>query len=320
MPYHKILDKAYEEAKQGSKIGTTGRGIGPVHADKVGYNGIRIYDLLDKDLFKEKLQVQLHVKNKILVALGQKALVEKDLFEQYLVFRKKLLPYIKEPFPLLQEALKKKKNILLEGAQGIFLDNDWGTYPFVTASNAVSGAATQGAGIAPAHITNIIGVAKAYTTRVGEGPFPTELHDSIGEQLRMEGNEFGATTGRPRRCGWFDAELVRFAKELNGYTSIILTKLDILDNFDTIKLCTGYTYKGKAVRYFDGDAQFLGKVTPVYKTFKGWKSKTAGITKYQDLPSQAKVYVAAIEKLVGVKVSHIATGVNRDDIIVVNSK
>ncbi len=315
MPYHKILDKVYEEAKGKGKTGTTGRGIGPVHADKVSYNGIQLGDLFDKKAFSQKLETQLLLKNKILVALGEKPLSQKEIEKTYFSLFAKLSQYIEEPYLYIQKAIKAKKAILLEGAQGVLLDNNWGTYPFVTASSTVSGNITAGAGIAPKHLQTIIGVAKAYTTRVGEGPFPTELLNKTGELLREKGGEFGATTGRPRRCGWFDAVLTRFVVELNGITDLAITKLDILDGFSTIDICIGYTYKGQKVDYVGGSASFLSKATPVYKTVKGWQKPTQGVTRFQDLPREAKTYLEQIEKLVGAKVSYISTGAKRHEII-----
>lgn len=315
MPYHKLLDKLYEEAKGKGKTGTTGRGIGPVYADKVSYNGIRIADLLDKKQLKERLATQLVIKNKILVAFGEKPLQQEVIEKELFGLLKKITPFIAEPYALIHDAVKQKKQILLEGAQGIFLDTDWGTYPFATASTTLSGGVTAGAAIPAQKLTNIIGVVKAYTTRVGAGPFPTELLDETGEKLRTVGGEFGATTGRPRRCGWFDAELIRFAAEINGFTEIVVTKLDILDTFAEIKLCTGYTYQGKKAHYYDGDAVFLGKVKPVYKTMKGWQQSTQGITNYNDLPKEAKAYVTEIEKLTGVKITYISTGAKTHEII-----
>lgn len=315
MPYHKLLDKAYEEAKGKHKIGTTGRGIGPVYGDKVSYNGIRLGDVLQKNIFLEKVKIQLLVKNKILVALGEKPLSLQKIEKDFSKLRRKIKPYVFENYSLLQKAITNNKTILLEGAQGVFLDNDWGTYPFVTASTTLSGSATAGAGIAPHHIKDVVGVVKAYTTRVGEGPMPTELLNKEGEKLRTVGGEFGATTGRPRRCGWFDAELVRFAKEINGFTQVALTKLDVLDSFDSIKLCIGYLYKGKPVRYVDGDSIFLSKVKPVYKIMKGWNSKTVGTTNFDDLPKEAKQYIREIEKQIGCKIAYISTGQKRDEII-----
>ena len=315
MPYHKILDKAYEEAKGKNKTGTTGRGIGPVYSDKVSYNGIRLIDLINKDSFLEKLKIQLLIKNKILKALGAIPLQEKEIKENFFKFREKIKKYVFEPYPLIQKAISDRKNILLEGAHGVFLDNDWGTYPFVTASTVLSGGVTHGAGIPAKNLKNIIGVVKAYTTRVGSGPFPTELFDNDGEKLRADGVEFGTTTGRPRRCGWFDTELIRFASEINGYTGIAVTKLDVLDKFSIIKICTGYILNGKKVNYYDGDAVFLAKVKPVYKTLKGWEKPTKGITKYELLPKEAKDYLREIEKLAGVKIKYISTGSDRNEII-----
>ncbi len=315
MPYHKILDRLYEETKGKNKTGTTGRGIGPTYADKVSYNGIRLSDLFDRKTFSTKLETQLLIKNKILKALGEKPLEKSEIEKEYLKLFKKIKPFIKESFPLIFENLPKKE-ILLEGAHGVFLDNDWGTYPFVTASTVLTGGVTHGAGIPPQKIKRVIGVAKAYTTRVGQGPFPTELLDKDGENLTQKGNEFGTTTGRKRRCGWFDAELIRFAAKINGFSEIALTKLDVLDSFKLIKICTHYELNGAKARYSDGDAQFLGKVKPVYKTLEGWQVNTKGIKNYKDLPKKAKEYVKEIEKLVGVKISYISTGQERENIIV----
>lgn len=316
MPYHKILEGVYERAKGKAKIGSTGRGIGPVYADKVSYNGIRLLDLLNKKQFSDKLATQLKVKNKIITSLGEKPLKQKDIETYFAKLLKKLKPYIKEPFPLLQKALQEDKDMLGEGAQGVFLDNDWGTYPFVTASTTISGGITAGAGIPPRAITNILGVVKAYTTRVGSGPFPTELFDTDGENLRKEGAEFGTTTGRPRRCGWFDVELIRFAAQINGFTGIAITKLDVLDTCKTIKVCTGYTYKGKKVNYTDGDAYFLEQVKPVYKRVAGWQTSTKGITSFDKLPQKAKDYLILLEKHIAVPIRLISTGPEREAIIV----
>ncbi|MDO8658112.1 MAG: adenylosuccinate synthase [Candidatus Levybacteria bacterium] len=315
MPYHKLLEKVYENAKGNKKTGSTGRGIGPVYADKVSYNGIRLIDLFDKKQFSEKLKVQLLVKNKILQALGEKPLDQKEIEKNLFNLFKKLSLFIKEPFPLIQKAINQNKSLLLEGSQGILLDNDWGTYPFVTASTSLSGGITAAAGIPPRKLNNIIGVAKAYATRVGGGPFPTELLNETGEKLRTIGGEFGATTGRPRRCGWFDAEIIRFASEINGLTELAITKLDVLDTLKEIKVCTHYTLNGKKVGYIDGDANFLAKVKPVYKIFRGWGTSTKGITKYADLPSLAKQYLKQLEKLTGTPIKYVSTGPKREEII-----
>ncbi len=315
MPYHKLLDKLYEEAKGKAKTGTTGRGIGPVYADKVSYNGIRIIDLFDKVKFRKKLETQLLVKNKIIKALNEKPFnvyeVEKEYLKAFSVFKK----YVKEVYPIIKKATDTKQEILLEGAQGMFLDNDWGTYPFVTASSIVSGNATAGAGISPRNIDEVIGVAKAYTTRVGSGPFPTELLDETGEKLRQIGNEYGATTGRERRCGWLDLEILKFAAEINGMTGIVVTKLDILDSFKELKVCVGYKLNGKSVSYFDCDADDLENIKPIYRTFKGWSKPTAGVKNFKDLPKEAKDYLNFMEKFIGVKIKYISTGSKRDETI-----
>lgn len=315
MPYHKLLDSLYEKAKGKGKTGTTGRGIGPTYSDKVSYNGIRVIDLMDKKVFSEKLKIQLFVKNKILKALGAPMLIQKDIEKVFFAFAKKIKPYVREPYSLIRSALQNKKNILLEGAQGTLLDNDWGIYPFVTGSTVLTGGINAGAGIAVNKIDAVIGTAKAYTTKVGEGPFPTELLNGVGEKLRTIGAEFGATTGRPRRCGWLDTELLKFASYINGFTKLAITKLDVLDQFKEIKICTHYTLNGVKVNYFDQDANLLSKIKPVYKTFKGWNKPTKGITKYSDLPLEAKQYLKAIERLTKTPIKYVSTGEKRDEII-----
>ena len=316
LSYHKLFDRLFEEAKAGGKTGTTGRGIGPVYADKVSYNGIRVSDFIDKKKFKKKLETQLLIKNKILKAFGEKPLTLEQIEKEYAPFRKVISPFVKELFGEINKGLVSNKQILLEGAQAVFLDTDWGTYPFTTASSMLPGSINALAGIPPQKITNTIGVVKAYITRVGAGPFPTELLDATGEKLRSIGHEFGTTTGRPRRCGWFDAELVRFACELSGISEIALTKLDVLDTFKEIKICTGYSLNNKKVRYYDGDEVFLGKVKPLYKIMKGWNTSIQGIKKFEDLPVNTKKYILEIEKLAGVKVKYISTGPSRDALIV----
>lgn len=315
LPYHKVLDHAYENAKGPYKTGTTGRGIGPCYADKVSYNGIRLSDFLDLKRFQQKLNVQLLIKNKILASFGEKPFSSEEIERNLGKFREKLRAYIKEPFPMIQDSLAKNQNLLAEGAHAIFLDNDWGTYPFVSASTVLPGGLNGASGIPTREIKTIVGVVKAYTTRVGEGPFPTELSGEIAEKLRKQGNEFGTTTGRPRRTGWFDAELVRFAVKASGMTDIALTKLDVLDGFEDIKFCTGYTYKGKKVSYYDGDDVFLTEVKPIYKTMKGWKGSIKGMTSYAKLPKEARAYIAEIEDQVGAKIKYISTGVSRKEMI-----
>lgn len=315
MPYHKMLDALYEEAKGKSKTGTTGRGIGPTYADKVSYNGIRIADLLNKKTFSEKLKTQLLVKNKVLKSLGAKPISQTAVEKEFDVYRKFIAPFVKETFTILNDAVDKGEDVLFEGAQGMFLDNDWGTYPFVTASTIVSGGLNHSAGVAPKKIKNLIAVTKAYTTRVGGGPFPTELLNGTGEKLRKIGNEFGATTGRPRRCGWLDLSLLKFGARINGLTGFALTKLDILDTFSEIKVATHYQYRGKKVNYEDTALIDIEKVKPVYKTLKGWNTSTKGITDFKKLPKEAQIYIKFIEKEVGTPIKYISTGEKREETI-----
>ena len=316
MPYHKIIDKINEKAKGKNRTGTTGRGIGPVYADKVSYQGIRLFDLMQKKQFSEKLEIQLLSKNKFLKAWGETELDQKEIESQYFSLFKKIKRYIKEPFSLIHSAIDDNKNILLEGAQAMFLDNDWGTYPFVTASTILPGGANAGAGIPTSKIESVNGIVKAYTTRVGEGPFPTELHDKNGELLQEKGAEFGSTTGRKRRCGWLDLEMIKFATKINGFTEISLTKLDVLDEFSEIKICIGYTLNGKKVNYYDGDSALLSRVKPVYKSLQGWRKSTRGITDFNKLPGNAKSYISEIENQIGVKIKYISTGPARSELII----
>ena len=311
LPYHKLLDRLYEEAKGKSKTGTTGRGIGPVYADKVSYQGIRLNDFQDLNRLREKLIIALSIKNRIIQAFGERALDAEEILKVQMENYKKIKDMVREPMSILFEAYKKKKTILYEGAQGMFLDNDWGTYPFVTASSTVAGSITASSGIPAQFINRVTGVTKAYTTRVGSGPFPTELSDAVGEKLRAIGKEYGATTGRPRRCGWFDAELVRFAAKVNGFSDLAITKIDVLDSFKTIRICTGYTYKGKRVSYEDLDAYSLDEVHCVYKEMKGWMTPLGDIQKFSSLPKEAKAYLGELEKQTGTKVVTVSVGPDR---------
>lgn len=314
MPYHRLLDGLYEQAKGKSKIGTTGSGIGPCYADKVSYNGIRVGDLMQPNQFAERLEAQLLVKNKIITALGGQALKIDEIINQFAKFRTTLKPYVKELALVLEKAVAEKKEILYEGAQGFYLDNDWGTYPFVTGSSILPGSVQAASGISLLP-KKIIAVVKAYTTRVGSGPLPTELDNAIGEKMREIGGEFGATTGRARRCGWQDLELVKIACQIMGASEIILTKLDVLDEFEKIRVAVGYELKGKKVGYLDGDAYFLAKVKPVYKELSGWEEKTTAVRKFNDLPKNAKAYIEFIEKFVGVPVKIISVGPHRKQTI-----
>lgn len=310
MPYHKILDGLYEQAKGAGATGTTRRGIGPAFADKISYNGLRWGDFADQERFAQKLRVQIELKNKIMVALGANPLNFEGVCAAYLDYYRFIRPFIVELFPIVQKGLKNKKKFLLEQAMGTCLDPDWGTYPFVTASTTLASAATGGLGIPPRRITRVIGVSKAYTTRVGGGPLPTEITDGspAGQALQ----EVAATTGRIRRGGWFDAEPVRFAAQINGADELFLTKLDVLSQFEEIQVGVGYELNGKRVHYPDLDAYQLGAVKPVYRTLRGWKSDITGIRKYSELPLRARRYVETIEKLVGVPVRNISVGPERE--------
>lgn len=313
MPYHRELDGLYEAAKGAGATGTTKRGIGPVFADKVSYNGIRWNDFADLSVLDERLSVQMDMKNKIMVALGGEAMDYDQVRDEYLGYYEKVKPFIKEVFPMVRGGLDAGKNFLLEQANGSLLDTDWGTYPFVTASTTLVSAATAGLGVPPREIDSVIGIAKAYTTRVGGGPLPTEIFDD--EYAISVLSEIAATTGRTRRAGWFDSEVTRFAAQVNGVTQIFLTKLDILSAFDEIKICTGYELDGKEVHYYDIDAYQLGRVKPVLKTVPGWKSDITGVRDYADLPQAAKYYVDVVEELLEVPVGWVSLGPEREALV-----
>jgi adenylosuccinate synthase len=314
MPYHKLLDTIRE--KTGDAIGTTGRGIGPAYIDKVTRIGIKISDLLDHTTFVAKLKKNIEEKNQILKKIyGDAGLNIDAIVHEYETFDTLIDPYVTDTALYLNSALRNGKNILAEGAQGALLDVDHGTYPFVTSSNPTSGGACTGLGIPPTDIDSILGVVKAYTTRVGNGPFPTELSDETGDQLRSIGGEYGATTGRPRRCGWFDAVATRYSAMINGITEIAVTKLDVLDQFEELKICTGYICNGKHVKSFPTDIRTLESVTPVYESFSGWKSDTSAIRSYQDLPPNTKRYLEAIGSFTRASVRIVSVGARRDQTI-----
>jgi len=319
MPWHKTFDRLGEEQKGKNKIGTTGRGIGPAYKDKIGRSGLRVGDLLDPELFRSRLKEIVVENNQLLEHLYRSAedpFSIDQIFAEFSAYLKILKPYICDSVLLVNQLVEQGKNILFEGAQGTFLDVDHGTYPFVTSSNTVAGSACAGAGIGPTCITDVLGIVKAYTTRVGSGPFPTELFDKDGVLLQSEGQEFGATTGRPRRCGWFDALLVRQAVRLNGITGMAIMKLDVLDKFETLKIAVGY-------RLADGELtenfpRSLDNVTPVYEEMPGWNCQTAGITDYDQLPPEMLAYLERLSELVGAPVSIISTGPKREESIVLN--
>lgn len=313
MPYHKILDGLYEEAKGAGATGTTRRGIGPAFADKISYNGLRWSDLADANLFAEKLRVQIGLKNKIIAALGGNALDFENVYDAYRGYYALIQPYLRELTPIVREGLRGQKKFLLEQAMGTFLDPDWGTYPFVTGSTTLASAATAGLGIPPRALTKIIGVTKAYTTRVGGGPMPTEILEEGATKKML--TEIAATTGRTRRGGWLDLELVRFAVQLNGVDELFLTKLDVLSEFDEIKIAVGYKLDGKRVGYADMDSYALARVEPIYRTVKGWRKDISAVRRYTDLPTNARKYVEAIERFVGVPVKWISVGPEREAVI-----
>ena len=317
MPYHKILDKAEENRKGAGKIGTTGKGIGPAYIDKVARRGIRFVDTLDKERFNKKLSETLEYQNLLLEKVyGEKPLKVTDIIDEYQEYISILRDKIINTSLLLEEAYNNKKNIFFEGAQGTLLDVDYGTYPFVTSSNPTAGGVCTGSGFGPTRIDDVIGVAKAYLTRVGEGPFPTELNDETGEYLREKGHEYGVTTGRPRRCGWFDIPIIKHACRVNGLTEIALTKLDVLTGIDEIKVCTAYEYRGKLLEEFPLESEILSECKPVYTSITGWQEDISGITGYEKLPETVQNYIKLIEKYTGVRVSIIGTGPEREEAVI----
>ncbi len=317
MPYHRAIEKESEKQKGSLKIGTTGRGIGPTYADKMARVGVRVADILDKDVFREKLKTNIQEMNYFLDRLyGAKGFVVEDIYDEYTGYAERLRDFITDTAVLLNRVLREGKNILFEGAQGTHLDVDHGTYPYVTSSNATSGGACTGTGVGPTKIDKVVGVVKAYTTRVGSGPFPTELEDATGEFLRDKGKEYGATTGRPRRCGWFDAVATRYAADVNGFTGMVLTKMDVLDDLDEIRICTGYRYQGKQYTDMPSQLNVLEECEPVYETIQGWKASTAGLSDYEALPLNAKKYIERIKELISVDVDIISTGFRRDETII----
>ena len=317
MPYHRAIEKESEKQKGSLKIGTTGRGIGPTYADKMARVGIRVADLLDKEAFREKLKINIQEMNYFLDRLyGAKGFVVEEIYDEYTGYAERLRDYITDTAVLLNRVLRDGKNILFEGAQGTHLDVDHGTYPYVTSSNATSGGACTGTGVGPTKIDNVVGVVKAYTTRVGSGPFPTELNDATGEFLRNMGREYGATTGRPRRCGWFDAVATRYAADVNGFTGMVLTKMDVLDELDEIRICTGYSYQGMQYTEMPSQLNVLEECVPVYETIQGWKASTAGLSDYEALPLNAKKYIDRLKELIGIDILIISTGIRRDETII----
>ena len=314
LPYHKVLDRAVEESKEGVTIGTTGRGIGPAYRDKVERtHGIRVLDLLDERKLANKLKAAVEAKNQIIEKIyNLKPLELNPILDLYSSYADRLKPFVCDISVFLNDAIDSGKNVLFEGAQGTLLDVDHGTYPYVTSSNTTAGAACTGSGVGPTRIEEVIGVTKAYTTRVGNGPFPTEMHGDDGDNLRRLGNEFGATTGRARRCGWFDVPILRSAKRLNGLTSIALTRLDTLDTMEKLKVCVAYNFRGERIEQFPVDLKVLAECEPIYEEIEGWRRSTADIRSYEDLPVLARSYVDLLVDSIGLPASLISVGPERD--------
>ena len=320
MPYHKLIDQARERLRGEGMIGTTGRGIGPAYEDKVARVGIRFVDLLEEDTFREKLERNIQEKNFYLKAiLKEKALDFAQIHDSYGSFREKLKGYVTNTGLLLDQKIRAGKRVLFEGAQGTLLDVDHGTYPFVTSSSTITGGACSGSGVGPQHIQQVIGISKAYTTRVGSGPFPTELYGPEGETLRREGAEFGATTGRSRRCGWFDAVGVRHAVRMNGMTGIALTKLDVLTGFKKIPICTAYRYDGKLIDEFPASSKVMQGAEPVYEEMAGWSEALDNVRKFSDLPLAAQKYVKRIEQVIGTEIILVSVGPGREQTILLKN-
>ncbi len=320
MPYHKTLDLAKEALKGIKKIGTTGRGIGPTYEDKISRCGLKVGDLLDLETFREKLQDNIEEKLVVLNEVKDDAALDLEkIFSDYSSYAEKLKTHIANTSLFLDKSMKADKSILFEGAQGALLDVDHGTYPFVTSSNTVAGCAATGSGIGPTRIDTVIGIAKAYTTRVGEGPFPTELTGEDGARLREQGGEYGATTGRPRRCGWFDAVALNHSARINGLDGLVITKLDVLDELEEIKICTGYKIDGKETDEFPIEESKLNKIEPVYETLQGWREPTNQMTDFSELPEKAKAYIKRVEELVNVKAVIISVGTGREQAIMIKN-
>ena len=317
-PYHRTIDKVSERFLGKSKIGTTGRGIGPAYADKINRIGIRVQDLFDQSILKQKIEAALHDKNQILVKVfNRKGITVDEVINEYLGFAEALKPYVTDTSLLLDKALQQGKVVLLEGSQGTLLDVDHGTYPFVTSSNPTAGGASTGSGIGPTKITRVIGILKAYTTRVGSGPFPTELFDEDGESLRKTGGEVGVTTGRNRRCGWFDAPIARYAVRVNGLTDFFLTKLDVLTGWEEIPVCVAYEIDGERVEELPASQSDFHHAKPIYEYLPGWKEDISMAKSVADLPKNAQEYVKFLEKISGAPMSAIGVGPGRDETIVV---
>lgn len=317
LPYHREIDQIIESAKGDNKIGTTGRGIGPAYEDKVGRRAIKVSDLFHPETLKDKLARSVFYHNALRKGLGAPPFEIDELYENLVKIKDQVLKYVKPSWLILNEYKRKGKKILFEGAQGVMLDVEHGTYPYVTSSNTVAAQASIGSGLGVQAINNVLGITKAYTTRVGSGPFPTELFDEIGELIGSRGKEFGTVTGRKRRCGWFDSVMVRQAIKISGITGIALTKLDVLDGFEKIKICVGYKYQNQELDYLPSSSDIQGKIEPVYEEIEGWSASTVGARTFKDLPAKAIKYVRRIEELIQTPVAILSTSPERDDTIMV---
>lgn len=315
MPYHKILDGANEKFRGSNKIGTTKKGIGPCYTDKAERSGIRVCDLIDNEVFAEKLKYNVEIKNEILTKVyGLDPVSYDEILEKYTVLADRIRPFVKDTSVIVYNEIKNKK-VLFEGAQGNLLDIDYGTYPYVTSSNTTAGGVSAGIGIGPTFIDGAVGIAKAYTTRVGEGPFPTELLDELGDAIREKGFEYGTTTGRPRRCGWLDAVILKQAVRVSGLTSFAVTKIDTLAGLEKLKICVGYKIDGKVIDYHPASLKDLAKCEPIYEEFDGWDESIADARSYEEIPETAKTYLKKIEEYTGARISIVSVGPKRDQTI-----
>ena len=313
MPYHKVLDKLKEKARGKNDIGTTGKGIGPCYTDKFERCGIRVCDLIDKEVFKEKLKDNIEKKNKYIVnVLGGEPLSFEEIYEEYSKYGEKLKHFVKDTSVRVYNEIKEDKTVLFEGAQGMLLDIDYGTYPYVTSSNTTAGGVANGVGIGPNMITNAVGIAKAYTTRVGKGPFPTELEDETGEWIREKGHEYGVNTGRPRRCGWLDIVILKTSVRVSGLTSLAVTKIDTLAGLEKVKMCVGYKFNDEIIDYFPASLEDLAKCEPIYEEFDGWDESVANARSYEELHPNARKYLERIEELTDTRISIVSVGPRRD--------
>ncbi|EJN94591.1 adenylosuccinate synthase [Streptococcus ratti] len=320
LPYHIKLDQLQETAKGDNKIGTTNKGIGPAYMDKAARVGIRIADLLDKDIFAERLRSNLEEKNRLFSKMYEcEEIAFEDIFEEYYAYGQEIKQYVTDTSVILNDALDKGKRVLFEGAQGVMLDIDQGTYPFVTSSNPVAGGVTIGSGVGPSKINKVVGVCKAYTSRVGDGPFPTELFDEVGNRIREVGHEYGTTTGRPRRVGWFDSVVMRHSRRVSGITNLSLNCIDVLSGLDTVKICVAYDLDGQRIDHYPASLEQLKRCKPIYEELPGWSEDITGVRSLEDLPENARNYVRRVGELVGVRISTFSVGPDRDQTNILDS-